>query len=105
VIEFRNLAKLGGENRFGYPRAGVSEARTKVAMTSDLLPRSGWDESQAQSGGSEKRGPRGAGWVIAALYIFSAIVFATWFGPWGDDNRQVADPPQQHQHSIHGTQG
>jgi hypothetical protein len=63
-------------------------------MTSDLLPR------------SEKRGPRGAGWVVAALYLFSAAVFASWFGPWGDDNnRQIADPPPQHQHSIHGTQG
>jgi len=72
-------------------------------MASQISARSDWNEREAAQ--SEKRGPRGAGWVIAALYVFSAVVVASWFGPWADDSAQTAAPPVQHQHSTHGTQG
>jgi hypothetical protein len=65
-------------------------------MASDLL---------SQSSQSASQGPRGAGWVIAALYIFSAVVVFSWFSGWGDNSPQTAAPPVQHQHSTHGTQG
>jgi hypothetical protein len=74
-------------------------------MASQVSLRSDWRETPAQSGQVEKQGPRGAGWLIAALYIFSAVVFASWFAPWGADSAQTAAPPPQHQHSIHGPQG
>jgi len=76
-------------------------------MTSDLLPRSGWAESEAQPGRAESQGPRGAGWVIAALYVFCAIVVASWFTGWGENSPQTAAPPpaQHQQHSTHGAHG
>jgi len=75
-------------------------------MTSELLPRSAWNESDAQPGRSEHQGPRGARWVIAALYVFSAVVIASWWGGWGENNNspQAATPPAQH-HSTHNPQG
>lgn len=71
-------------------------------MTSHLLSQSGWDQAQATS---ERRGPRGAVWVVAAVYLFSALVFASWIEGWGDNAPQTAAPPPQHQHSTHPTQG
>lgn len=70
-------------------------------MSIHVLPRSGWNESEAQPGQSESRGPRGAVWVIAALYLFCALVFAGWLGGWDENGPRTADPPPQHQHSIH----
>ncbi len=74
-------------------------------MSIQVLPRSGWHESQARPGQSVSRGPRGAGWLVAALYVFCAVVFASWFGGWGENSPQTADPPPQHQHSTHATHG
>jgi hypothetical protein len=74
-------------------------------MASQFSARSDWNQSETQAGQSGSRGPRGAVWVIAALYVFSAIVFASWFGPWADDSAQTAAPPAQHQHSTRPTQG
>jgi hypothetical protein len=74
-------------------------------MADQLSPQSDWGDRQAQSGRVDRPGPRGAGWVIAALYIFSAVVVVSWFTGWGDDRPQTAAPPVQHQHSTHGTQG
>jgi hypothetical protein len=100
VFEFRNPTKVGAEGSLGYlPRGGATEARTS-GMTSDLLPRSAWNQSDAQPGPAESQGPRGAGWVIAALYIFCAVVLASWFGGWGENSPQTAAPPAQH-HSTH----
>lgn len=91
---------IGLPTRGSYPKA-----RTSV-MASDFLPRSGWSESEAQPVESASQGPRGAGWVIAALYIFSAVVIVSWLGGWGENSPQTAAPPTtQHQHSTHGTQG
>jgi hypothetical protein len=65
-----------------------------------------WNASAAQSSQSEGRRARGAGWVIAALYVFCALVVVSWFGPWANNDRsETAAPPPQHQHSTHATQG
>jgi hypothetical protein len=73
-------------------------------MASYLPPRADLSEGPAQSSEAKPQGPRGAGWIIAALYIFSALVLASWAGGWGESNPQAAAPPAP-QHSIHGTHG
>ncbi len=71
-------------------------------MTSDIPPQSAPDASRAPSGTPQR--PRGAAWVVAALYLFSGAVFASWLQRSGESH-QTADPPPQHQHSIHPTNG
>jgi hypothetical protein len=73
-------------------------------MASHLPSHSGWSEEPAQSSEAVRHGPRGAVWVIAALYIFCAFVFTSWAEGWGENNPQAAAPPAP-QHSIHGTHG
>jgi hypothetical protein len=81
----------------------LSRSDSRLSMTSDIPPQSAPDETQAPSGTSRRPRPRGAAWVVAALYIFSGAVFASWLK--GESNSHAADPPPQHQHSIHPTNG
>jgi hypothetical protein len=72
-------------------------------MTSHVPAQSAPDESRAPSGTPQR--PRGAVWVVTALYLFSGAVFASWLKGSGESNSRTADPPPQHQHSIHPTNG
>jgi hypothetical protein len=74
-------------------------------MASHLPSRSGWSEEPAQPSAAGPRRLRGAVWVIAALYIFCALVFTSWAEGWGENNPQAAAPPAAPQHSIHGAHG
>lgn len=71
-------------------------------MTSELLPRSGWNPSEAR-GESESNGPRGARWVVAALYVIFALIIVSWYTGWGENSPQTAAPaaPQPQHHSMH----
>jgi hypothetical protein len=73
-------------------------------MASFDAARSGWSEGPVQSSEAQPHRPRGAIWVIAALYVFCAVVLVSWAEGWGDNNPQTAAPPAP-QHSIHGTHG
>ncbi len=45
---------------------------------------------------SARPGAPGAGWLIAAVYIFSALVFAAYLEGWGEKNPHTASPPAAH---------
>jgi len=73
-------------------------------MTSGLPPRSDGRERQARSGRPdlEKQGLRGAGWVLAAFYIFAAVVFTGWAEGWWQHTSHAAAPPAASQRASHG---
>jgi len=74
-------------------------------MASQFLAQTGWSETQAQTGQAERRGPRGAVWIVVALYIFSALVLTSWAGGWGEENARASAPPPQHPQHQHAPQG
>jgi len=71
-------------------------------MASQFPSRSDWSAKQAQSGRAERSGPRGAGWVVAALYLFCALVLTSWAEGWGEEDYHAAAPPAQHEHAPRG---
>ena len=63
-------------------------------MDTDRTPRAG-----AYGGG---RGPRGRGWVIAAFYVFAAIVLTGWAEGWWQNSPHATAPQPGLQQTTHG---
>ncbi len=98
-FEFRSLVRIGAHPHLRYAVAGADpQARTDGIMANQF-------ETQAQTGEVERRGPRGAVWVVVALYIFSALVLTSWAGGWGEENARASVPPPQHPQHQHAPQG
>ncbi len=48
-----------------------------------------------------REGAPGAGWLVAGIYLFSALVFAAYLEGWGERNPHTAAPPAAYR-STHG---